>query len=71
LVREVRKLTLRKGINHLSFGWANTLIDPTSLNLRAIQRPDAVQLLDIAYPPRVNTQGIWTVESAIEGEVPV
>jgi hypothetical protein len=71
LVREVRKLTLRKGTNRLSFGWANTLIDPTSLNLRAIQRPDAVQLLDIAYPPRINTQGIWTVESQVEGEVPV
>jgi hypothetical protein len=31
LVREVRKLTLQKGLNKLSFGWANTLIDPTSL----------------------------------------
>jgi hypothetical protein len=71
LAREVRKLTLRKGINRLSFGWANTLIDPTSLNLRAIQRPDAVHLLDISYPPRINSQGIWTVESQVDGEVPV
>lgn len=71
LVREVRNLTLRRGLNRLSFGWGNTLIDPTSLNLRATQRPDAVQLLDIAYPPRINTQGIWSVQSQVEGEVPV
>jgi len=71
LVREVRKLTLKKGANKLSFGWANTLIDPTSLSLRATERPDAVRLLDISYPPRINTQGIWTVESEVEGEVPV
>jgi hypothetical protein len=71
LVRDTRKLTLTKGINKLSFGWADTLIDPTSLSLRAVQRPDAVQLLDVAYPPRVNTEGLWTVNSRIEGEVPV
>jgi hypothetical protein len=71
LVREVRRLTLRKGLNRLSFGWANTLIDPTSLDIRAIDRPDAVRLLDVSYPPRISTQAIWTVESEIEGEVPV
>ena len=71
LVREVRKLTLQKGRNNLSFGWANTLIDPTSLSLRAVERPDAVQLLDVSYPPQINTQAVWAVESAIDGEVPV
>ena len=71
LVREVRRLTLKKGANRLAFSWANTLIDPTSLHLRAIDRPDAVQLLDVSYPPNVNTMGVWTVESEIAGEVPV
>ena len=71
LVREVRLLTLKKGANRLAFSWANTLIDPTSLHLRAIDRPDAVQLLDVSYPPNVNTMGVWTVESDIAGEVPV
>jgi len=71
LVREVRKLTLKKGTNKLSFGWANTLIDPTSLELKAIRDPDKVLLLDITYPPRLNTVGVWTVESEVEGEVPV
>lgn len=69
LVREVRKLTLQKGLNRLSFGWANTLIDPTSLRLRAVDRPDAVELLDVSYPPRLNTEAVWTVRSKIEGEV--
>ncbi|MBU1693525.1 MAG: DUF4139 domain-containing protein [Verrucomicrobia bacterium] len=69
LVREVRKLTLQKGLNKLSFGWANTLIDPTSLRLRAVDRPDAVELLDVSYPPRLNSQAVWTVRSKIEGEV--
>lgn len=71
LVSETRKLTLRKGMNKLSFGWSNTLIDPTSLNLRALQRPDAVRLLDVTYPARVGTKAVWTVESQLEGEVPV
>lgn len=71
LVREIRKLTLRKGINKLSFGWSNTLIDPTSLNLRALQRPDAVRLLDVTYPARVSTKAVWTVQSQLEGEVAV
>lgn len=71
LVRELRKLTLRKGLNRLSFGWANTIIDPTSLSLRALERPEAVQLLDVAYPPRVSSEGIWSVQSQLEGEVPV
>ena len=71
LVREVRNLTLQKGLNKLSFGWENTLIDPTSLSLRAVDHPEAVELLDVSYPPRLNSQAIWTVRSEIEGEVPV
>ena len=71
LVREVRNLTLQKGLNKLSFGWENTLIDPTSLSLRAVDHPEAVELLDVSYPPRLNSQAIWTVQSEIEGEVAV
>ncbi len=71
LVRDTRTLTLKKGRNRLSFDWANTLIDPTSLSLRAVKSPEAVTLLDVSYPPRLNTKAIWTVESDVEGEVPV
>ena len=31
LVKETRVLTFRKGLNRLEFSWANTLIDPTSV----------------------------------------
>ena len=33
LVRESRALTLKEGQNKLQFSWANTLIDPTSLEM--------------------------------------
>jgi hypothetical protein len=71
LVRESRHLTLRKGLNRLQFGWANTLIDPTSVSLRAIEHPDAVQLLDVSYPPRTRGVAVWNVLSEIAGEEPV
>ena len=31
LVRERRVVTFKKGVNPLQFSWANTLIDPTSV----------------------------------------
>ena len=34
LVRETRSLTFKKGNNRLQFSWANTLIDPTSVEFR-------------------------------------
>src|SRR5216110_2949798 len=36
LVKETRVLTFRKGVNRLEFSWANTLIDPTSVEFRAV-----------------------------------
>ncbi len=71
LVRDVRRLTLRRGLNRLSFEWAGTLIDPTSLQLRAVSDPTAVELVEVAYPPGLNTKAVWTVQSEVEGEVPV
>ena len=34
LVRETRKVSFKPGVNPLQFSWANTLIDPTSVELR-------------------------------------
>src|SRR3989442_14314187 len=53
LVKETRLLTFRKGLNRLEFSWANTLIDPTSVEFRALTHADAVDLLDVSFPPRV------------------
>ena len=63
LVRETRALTLAKGQNRLQFSWANTLIDPTSLEMLPKAGTPGIEVLDITYPPRVSNLGIWTVAS--------
>lgn len=71
LVREQRLLTLKKGVNNLEFGWANTLIDPTSVALRAPHHQADVSLLEISYPPNVTGSAIWRIESKVAGVIPV
>lgn len=71
LVREERTLTLKKGINRLEFSWENTLIDPTSVQLRAPQHAGRVRLLEVAFPPKVKGSAIWTIESDVDGPIPV
>ncbi len=71
LVREQRTLTLKQGINRLAFSWENTLIDPTSVVLEAPQHKDKVNLLEVSYPPNTQGNAVWTINSQIEGEVPV
>src|SRR5438045_8157070 len=53
LVKETRHLTFRKGLNKLEFSWANTLIDPTSVEFKALTHSDEVEVLDVSFPPRV------------------
>src|SRR4051812_4149292 len=53
LVKETRHLTFKKGINKLEFSWANTLIDPTSVEFRALTHADEVEVQDVSFPPRV------------------
>src|ERR1051326_7651819 len=43
LVQETRHLTFRKGLNKLEFSWANTLIDPTSVEFRAVNHADEIE----------------------------
>src|SRR2546426_12815959 len=71
LVKETRLLTFRKGLNRLEFSWANTLIDPTSLEFRALTHADAVDLLDVSFPPRVTNTLEWRINSEFAGEVEV
>ena len=40
LVRETRKVSFKPGANPLQFSWANTLIDPTSVELKFLTNPD-------------------------------
>jgi hypothetical protein len=71
MVKETRTLVLRKGLNRLEFSWANTLIDPTSVEFRALTHADAVEVLDASFPPRVADTLEWRVSSEYAGEVQV
>ncbi len=71
LVRESRALTLKDGKNRLQFSWANTLIDPTSLEMLPKADADKIDIADLTYPPRVRNLGLWNIESGVSGKVPV
>ena len=71
LVKETRVLTFRQGINKLEFSWANTLIDPTSVEFKALTHADAVDVLDVSFPPRVSNTLEWRIQSGFAGEVTV
>src|SRR6058998_1071054 len=71
LVKETRTLTFRKGLNRLEFSWANTLIDPTSVEFRALTHPDEVDVLDVSFPPRVTNTLEWRINSEFASEVQV
>ena len=71
LVRESRALTLKNGDNKLQFSWANTLIDPTSLEMLPKANAGKISIAELVYPPRVRNLGLWNVESDVAGKVPV
>src|SRR4051794_29824099 len=50
LVRDRRTVTFKKGVNPLQFSWANTQIDPTSVELKFITNPDKLDVLDTTFP---------------------
>ncbi len=71
LVRESRALTLKNGENKLQFSWANTLIDPTSLEMLPKANADKINIANLTYPPRVTNLGLWNIASGVSGKVPV
>ncbi|MBW2016573.1 MAG: DUF4139 domain-containing protein [Deltaproteobacteria bacterium] len=70
LVREKRNLTLKKGLNRIELSWADTLIDPTSLDVLPSAHADKIEVTLLSYPPGIRSLGIWEVKSAVEGPVP-
>ncbi|OVE81399.1 hypothetical protein BVY04_03470 [bacterium M21] len=70
LVRETRLLTIRKGTNKLQFSWANTLIDPTSLEMKPLKNGDKIEVDSLVFPPRTKELGLWKVNSEYAGQVP-
>jgi hypothetical protein len=71
LVKETRHLTFRKGMNKLEFSWANTLIDPTSVEFKALTHADKVEVVDVSFPPRVANTLEWRINSEVAGDVVV
>ena len=71
LVKETRRITLRRGANRLQFSWANTLIDPSSVEFRPIEHAGEIELLDTVFPGQKPQHLIWNIESSFEGEVKV
>ncbi len=71
MVREQRLLTLRKGLNRIQFSWANTLIDPTSIDFRILENPDQIDLVDTTFPSGRNDALQWNINSEVAGKVPV
>ena len=71
LVRETRTLTFKKGINGLQFSWANTLIDPSSVELRFLTKADKLDLLDTTFPHDKPQMLYWNVVSDFDGDAQV
>ena len=65
LVRESRALTLKEGKNSLQFSWANTLIDPTSLEMLPKASADKIDIAELVYPARVQNLGLWNIKSGV------
>lgn len=71
LVRETRRLTFKKGTNPLQFSWANTLIDPTSVEIRFPKDADKLELMDTTYPHDKPQMLYWSIQSEMDGEATV
>jgi len=71
LVKEIRSITFKRGVNRLQFSWAGTLIDPTSVYFRPLQHEDQIEVLDTTFPGDRPQVLIWNIESAFEGQVRV
>ncbi len=71
LVRETRVVTFKKGINPLQFSWANTLIDPSSVEMRFISSADKLDVEDTTFPHDKPQMLYWNVRSELDGEATI
>src|SRR5829696_287125 len=67
LVRETRTVTFKKGVNPLQFSWANTLIDPSSVELKFLTTPDKLEVSDTTFPHDRPQVLYWNVQSDVDG----
>ena len=71
LVRETRHITFSRGLNPLQFSWVNTLIDPSSVDLRFRTHGDKLDILDTTYPHARPQMLYWNVTSKLDGDAVV
>jgi hypothetical protein len=71
LVRETRVVTFKKGMNPLQISWANTLIDPSSVELKFLTNPDKLDVLDTTFPHSKPQMLYWNVKSDFDGEATI
>jgi hypothetical protein len=71
LVRETRVVTFKQGLNPLQFSWANTLIDPSSVELRFLSSADKLDVLDATFPHDKPQMLVWNVKSDFDGEATI
>ncbi len=62
LLEEERLITLQKGVNKVDFSWRGVNIDASSIQVRALNDPDRVIVLNTSYPPNENAL-IWEITS--------
>jgi len=68
LVRETRRVSVKPGRNPLQFSWANTRIDPTSVQLRFLEHEEKLTLRQTTYPHDRPQVLYWELESEHDGE---
>jgi hypothetical protein len=67
LVKETRYLTFKRGTNRLQFAWTNTLIDPTSIELRPLEHVGEIEVVSTIFPGQKPQHLIWHVDSRFSG----
>ena len=71
LVRETRVVTFKQGVNPLQFSWANTLIDPTSVELKFREPKAGLEMLDTTFPHDKPQMLYWNVHSDANREATI
>ncbi len=66
LVRETRQISIKKGQNRLQFSWANTRIDPTSVQVEFLSHPTQMHLSNSTFPHDKPQMLYWNIKSTLE-----
>ncbi|MCK5649253.1 MAG: hypothetical protein KAI22_10270 [Gammaproteobacteria bacterium] len=66
LVRETRQISIKKGQNQLQFSWANTQIDPTSVQVEFLSHPAEMYLSNTTFPHEKPQMLYWNIKSSLE-----